>query len=117
MAEIVLRQLHRVAVDDEAAVVDAVGIAAYRCAEVGGHVLVVGDVVKTQNHIAQLAVAVGYHERDDASAEIGDADLHADGIFQGIEGYRFPVDDGIEVGGVETRAGGLALLCAGDTQQ
>jgi len=62
MAEIVLRQLHRVAVDDEAAVVDAVGIAAYRCAEVGGHVLVVGDVVKTQNYIAQLAVAVGYHE-------------------------------------------------------
>ncbi len=65
VAEIIGRKLDCVTVDYETALIDAVGIAADGCAEVS--LVVFGkvgcDAVESENDIARLAVAVGYHQR------------------------------------------------------
>ena len=88
MSKVVAGQLVLLAVDAELAVLDAVGVASDTGSEVAGRVYrisVLADIVEAQNHVCQLCVPVGYHQRHHASAEIGDAHFHTIFVFQGEE--------------------------------
>ena len=95
---VVLRQLYFFAVDGDFALVDAVGISAYGGAEVAMYVLIVLNAIESEHHVAHHTVSVGNQHRGYASAEIGDAHLHAVGIGEHVEcsgivvvGARFEV--------------------------
>ena len=87
MPEVIAGELVLLAVDGEPAVLDAVGIAAYGCSEIGlvAARIVVLQVIETQDHVAQHAVPVRNHERDYASAIVGNADFHPGTISDGVE--------------------------------
>ena len=117
VAEIVLRQLYGIAVDDKATVVDAVGITTHRSTEVRRNIHIIIDVIKSQNDIAHFAVTVGNHDRDDTSAEIGNAYLHARGVFQCIKSNLFSIDDGCKVRRIQTRKCFIRLLRTSSQQE
>ena len=117
VTEIVLRQVVLHAIEREFALCDAVGIATNRGTEVRGYVLVVRNLVKTKDHVAHHALAVGNHHRYDAATEGGDADLHAVGIGQGVELGGLVADSGFEIGRIQTREGLVARLRAAGRHQ
>ena len=112
MAEIIDRELDGVAVYDYAAVGDAVGVAADGCSEVALVVLgeIGADAVEAEHHVAELAVAVGHHHRDDAAAVVGDAYLHAGGVLKRVEAHLLAVNLRGELLRVEAGGCGLGLL-------
>ena len=101
VAEVVDGELYGVAADWEPAVVYAVGIAAYGCAEVCLVVLgiVCLNAVESEHYVAQVAVRARCHQRHDAAAEVGHAHLHAVVVGQSIE------VDGLAVAGIGKRLG------------
>lgn len=88
-------------VEGEAALVDAVAVAADECAEVAVDVDVVVDVVVAEDYVDGFAVAVGNHQGYDASAEVGDACFHAGVVAEDEKGGGVAVDSGDEARGVE----------------
>ena len=85
------------AVEGELSASDAVGIWSDEGAEVASlHAIfhIVGDIAVSEAHVGHFAVTVGYHNRDDASAKVGEAHLHAAIVAQSIElcGVGFEVD-------------------------
>ncbi len=109
VAVVVLRQLVFHPVQGEAALVDAIGVAADGGAEVRLVVLreIIGHLVEAQHHVLQFSVFVRNHDGDDAAAEVGDAHLHALGVGEGIQGGGGTVVAVFEVVGVQTGKGGL----------
>ena len=101
VAVIVGDELVLLAVERELAVADAVAIATDECTEVAavGTILdIVGYVVMTQAHVGHLAVLVGHHDADDASAEVGEAYFHACCVLQYVKLSAVC----LEVGGVQS---------------
>ena len=105
MAKIVGRQLDGVAVNHQDALVDAVGITADGCTKVAGLVDVIRDAVESKYDIAQRVVFVRHHDGHDTTTEVGDADFHAIGIFDGKQTCRFAVDFAHEILRVKSRHG------------
>ena len=119
VSEVVLRQLDGLSVEGEAALVDAVGIPADAGAEVGLVVLreIIRHFVESQGHILQFPVFVVHHQRHDAAAEVGDADLGAVGVRQGVQRRGGTVIGSFEIGGIESRCGNDGFLGAGRKHQ
>ncbi len=65
MTEVVAGKLNSVTVENDASLVDAVGVTADCSTEVACIVLgkIIGDAVKAQHHVMELAVTVGDHDR------------------------------------------------------
>ena len=99
MAIIVLGQLIALSVELELAVGDSVAIATDQGAIVIVRELdILLDVVVTQHDVCQFPVAVGYHDRYQAAAPVGDAGFGALAVFQYIQGGWFTVHLRYEVG-------------------
>ena len=81
---------------------------------------VIVDVVESQHDVAQLAHTVGHHHGDDASAEIGDSDLHAVGIRKSVQSGATAVDISRKIIDDKARTGclrfGGARTCAYDSR-
>lgn len=85
---VVCNELVLLSVEGEFGVSDAVAVTSDECSKVAALLAVldvVSDAVVTQADVNQLAVLVGYHDADDASSEVGEANLHAVGIGQRVE--------------------------------
>ena len=124
VASVVLGELVFLTGNGNLAVVDAVGVAAYRCTEVAGRVEgvgILGDVVVAEYHVGGIAILVGHHERHDAATIVGDAGFHAILVLQHVEFHGLVVDHGVEFRGVKIRGGqhglffGLACGKQGDS--
>ena len=102
MAVVVLRQLVFGAVQRDPPLGDAVRIAADRGPEIARNRLIVGDLVESEHDIAHHAVAAGNHHRHDASAEVGDAHLHAVVILQDEEVGFLSVRLALEIAPVQS---------------
>ena len=103
--EVVCRQLVFFAVYRQLSVLYAVGVAAYRRAEVARtvhRVGILGYVVITEHNISGLPVLVWHNERNHSSAEVCYAHLHAVGVFQGVKLYGFLIDCCVESGRVKS---------------
>ena len=115
VAEVVDGELSGVAVDDEASVVDTVGVASYGGAEVG--LVVLGKIglyaVESEHDILWVAVAVGHDERDYASAVVGDAGFHSVVVGKDVERGGLAVDGSCEFIGVESRERLFLSLASG----
>ena len=105
-------QAHRIAVEDEPPVTDAVGIPPDRRTEIRRNPHVIGDIVESEHHVAQRSRAVGHHDRYDPAAEIGDANLHSRGVGQRVEVGRPAVHLGAEPFAVEPRQTFIARSAA-----
>ena len=93
VSEVICWKLDGVTVNDEAALVDAVGIASDGCAEVCLVVFrkVSGYTVKAEDDILKLSVTVRDHEGYNAATEVGDASFHAVSVFESVKCGRFAV--------------------------
>ena len=108
VAEVVGRQLDFLAGDGELAFVDAVGIAADGGSEVAGAVdgvSILLDVVVAKHNVDEGAILVSCHQRDDASAKVGDAHFHTALVGERVQFYRLAVDGGIKGGRIKARKG------------
>lgn len=88
-------------IEGEAALVDAVAVAADECAEVAVDVDVVVDIVVAEDYVDGVAVAAGNHQGYYTSAEIGDACFHAGVVAEYEKGGGVAVDGCDEARGVE----------------
>ena len=79
VAKVVPGQLDQSAVDGNLPLVDAVCIPADGCAKIRQVVLreVILDLIKAKNHILHITILVRNADGNYASAEVGDAYLHA----------------------------------------
>lgn len=94
---VILRQLVFNAVQCDPPLPDAVGIAADRSPEVSRNRPVIPDVIESEHDVAHDAVTVGNHHRHDASAEVGDAHLHALVVLQNKQVGFLPVRLALEI--------------------
>ena len=88
MAVVVARKLDGFTVNGDAPLVDTVGISANSGAEIAAEMLVVGilgDVIVAQTNVVELALTVGHHHGNDASAKVSHAQFHAIFIRQRVE--------------------------------
>ena len=112
VAKVVGRQLILLSGNGDLTFVDAVGITSDCCAIVARRVYGVGilcDVVIAQHDISEITIPVGNHQRHQASAEVGEASLHAVLVFQDIQLDRLFVDNGVELGRIKARKGLAAV--------
>ena len=96
MAIVVSEKLVGRTVDGETSVVKTVGITPDTGAKIGGDSLIVADIVETEYYIPHSAGAVGYKDRDNTSAEVGNTNLHTIGVGEGIEGSGLALAGGSE---------------------
>ena len=87
MPEIIPGELILLAVDGDAAVLDAIGVTPDGCTEIGLVILgiVVFQVVETQHDITQFTVSVRHQQRNDAPTVVGDAHFHPGSVPDGVE--------------------------------
>lgn len=96
MTIVVGEQLVGRTVDSNTPVVETVGIPPDTGTEIGRDSLIVTDIVETEYYIPHSAGAVGYKDRNNTSAEVGNTNLHTIGVGEGIEGCGLILAGGSE---------------------
>ncbi len=107
VSEIVNGQLVFYSVQTEFALIDAITVTADKSTKIGGIVQVILNVVKPQDHIAELTLLIGDHNRNNAGSVIHHTHFHAVGIFHNVQIVLFTIDFGLEVNTVEFCLGGI----------
>ncbi len=103
---IVLDELVFCSIESELAIVDTVSETSDASTEVRWSLAIkVGirhDIVEAEYYITQFSIAIWSHDADDAATEVGDTNLHAIGIGQGVEGGLLSVDFSYELLWIKT---------------
>ena len=96
---VVALQLQRLAVEREAALADAVAVAAYQRAQIAAGMLVGMHVVAAQQHVGELAGVVGHAQLDYRRAVIDYGYICALGVGYAVEGYFLAALQSAELSG------------------